>query len=132
MKQLIIPALFSLIIFVIFYLNKYFAKPKGLYIGLVVSFIMLVFGLIIKSYCVWAYRLLLIPFIEISILALLHLCFRKFLKIPFIVYLGANGFHKEYEKNETDFTDILSGCFSILLVFVLIIIVVMIVGKNAF
>ena len=106
----------------IYSLNKFFSNVKILILALILSFIVFLMGFILKKYDILIYKLLIMPFIQIGFLALFHLIFRLAFKIPFNLNMRGFEYPDKLKTNESGLEEFLSGCFSIGLIPILIII----------
>ena len=113
----------SVIIMCIFILNRFFSKTKGLFLALLISFLLFLVGIYLKRYHIYFdYRLLLTPFIQIGLLSICHLFYRLLFKIPFNLNMRGFKYPDKLRTNESGFVEFLSGFLSITLIILVMII----------
>jgi hypothetical protein len=106
----------------IYALNKYISKTKGMVISLFASLILFVVGLWLKKFTLlFDYRLLLVPFIQIGLLSISHIIYRKLFKIPFYLNLRGFKYSNELRSNTSGFVEFLSFGISISIPVILLI-----------
>jgi len=117
MQRELFAFIFSIFIMTIFSLNnRFFSKSSSLTIALILSFLGFLVGFALKKYDILFYKLLLLPFIQIGLLAICHLIFKLSFNKSF--YLNMRGFHypKEIESKVSEFEYFLSLFMSVGLV----------------